>query len=69
MSHDEQQDRGGLVPIGKVAVRLPGIEGRGRAMSARARHHFTTLRQVNAAHRGQRSGARSRVHGAAVGVV
>ena len=46
MSHDEQQDRGGLVPIGKVAVRLPGIEGRGRAMSARARHHFTTLRQV-----------------------
>ena len=29
MSHDEQQDRGGLVPIGKVAVRLPGIEGAG----------------------------------------
>ena len=42
-----EQKRGGLVPIGKVAVRLPGIEGRGRAMSARARHHFTTLRQVN----------------------
>ena len=41
-----EQKRGGLVPIGKVAVRLPGIEGRGRAMSARARHHFTTLRQV-----------------------
>ena len=37
----------GLVPIGKVAVRLPGIEGRGRAMSAQARHHFTLLRQVN----------------------
>ena len=47
MSTDDQQKRGGLVPIGKVAVRLPGIEGRGRAMSARARHHFTTLRQVN----------------------
>ena len=41
-----EQKRGGLVLIGKVAVRLPGIEGRGRAMSARARHHFTTLRQV-----------------------
>ena len=41
-----EQKRGGLVPIGKVAVRLPGIEGRGRAMSAQARHHFTTLRQV-----------------------
>ena len=37
----------GLVPIGKVTVRLPGIEGRGRAMSAQARHHFTLLRQVN----------------------
>ena len=34
----------GLVPIGKVTVRLPGIEGRGRAMSAQARHHFTLLR-------------------------
>ena len=37
----------GLVPIEKVAVRLPGIEGRGRAMSAQARHQFTLLRQVN----------------------
>ena len=52
MSTDDQQKRGGLVPIGDVpigdvAIRLPGIEGRGRAMSSRARHHFTTLRQVN----------------------
>ena len=47
MSTDDQQKRGGLVSIGTVAVRWPGIEGRGRAMSARARHHFTTLRQVN----------------------
>ena len=47
MSHGEQQNRGGLIPIGKVAVRLPSIEGRGRAMSARARNHFTRLRQVN----------------------
>ena len=31
MSTDDQQKRGGLVPIGTVAVRLPGVEGRGRA--------------------------------------
>ena len=47
MSTDDQQKRGGLVPIGKVAVRLPGVEGRGHAMSARARQHFTLLKQVN----------------------
>ena len=47
MSTDDQQKRGGLVPIGDVAVRLPGVEGRGRAMSARARQHFTLLKQVN----------------------
>ena len=47
MSTDDQQKRGGLVPIGDVAVRLPGIEGRGRSMSARARQHFTLLKQVN----------------------
>ena len=33
--------------ISKVDVRLPGIEGRGRSMSAQTRHHFTTLRQIN----------------------
>ena len=47
MSTDDQQKRGGLVPIGKVAVRLPGIEGRGAAMSARARNQFTLLKQIN----------------------
>ena len=47
MSTDDQQKRGGLVPIGDVAVRLPGIEGRGRAMSARAHQDFTLLKQVN----------------------
>ena len=41
-----ERKRSGLVPIGDVAVRLPGIEGRGRAMSARARQHFTLLKQV-----------------------
>ena len=35
------------MPISKVDVRLPGIEGRGRLMSAQTRHHFTTLRQIN----------------------
>ena len=39
--------RDGFVPISKVDVRLPGIEGRGRLMSAQTRHHFTTLRQIN----------------------
>ena len=39
--------RDGFVPISKVDVRLPGIEGRGRSMSAQTRHHFTTLRQIN----------------------
>ena len=35
MSTDDQQKRGGLVPIGTVAVRLPGIEGRGRGTTSR----------------------------------
>ena len=37
----------GFVPIGELADALPGFIPRGRAMSAQARHHFTTLRQVN----------------------
>ena len=76
MSTDDQQKRGGLVPIGTVAVRLPGVEGRGRAMSARARQHFTLLKQVNQLRqrRGSRKSAswrgswpcvpcRARIHG------
>ena len=47
MSKDEQQNRGGFVPIGELAGTLPGVVPRGRAMSAQAQHHFTTLRQVN----------------------
>ena len=39
--------RDGFVPLGELAGTLPGLEGRGRAMSAQTRHHFTTLRQVN----------------------
>ena len=35
--------RGGFVPVGELADTLPGFEARGRAMSAQARHHFTTL--------------------------
>ena len=37
MSTDDQQKRGGLVPIGTVAVRLPGVEGRGRGTTPRHR--------------------------------
>ena len=47
MGTDEQQNRGGFVPIGELAGAVPGIVPRGRAMSAETRHHFTTLRQVN----------------------
>ena len=35
MSQDEQQHRGGFVPIGELAG------------TPQARHHFTTLHQVN----------------------
>ena len=37
----------GFVPICELAGTLPGVVPRGRAMSAKTRHHFTTLRQVN----------------------
>ena len=47
MSTDDQQHRGGFVPIGELAGTLPGIVPRGRAMTAQTRHHFTMLRQVN----------------------
>ena len=59
----------GLVPIGKVAVRLPGIEGRGRAMSAQARHHFTLLRQVNQLIEAGEAEPESWLHGAPDGLV
>ena len=39
--------RDGGVSRGDLAGTLPGLKGRGRAMSAQTRHHFTTLRQVN----------------------
>ena len=47
MSRDDQQRRGGFVPIGELAGTLPGIVPRGRAMTAQTRHHLTMLRQVN----------------------
>ena len=31
MSQDEQQHRGGFVPVGELADTLPGFEARGRA--------------------------------------
>ena len=50
MSTDEQQKRGGFVPIGQVAARLPGIDGRTRSMSANTRNHFTVLKQIDPTH-------------------
>ena len=47
MSTDEQQRRGGFVPIGELPGTLPGSVPRGRAMTAQTRNHFTMLRQVN----------------------
>ena len=48
MSQDDQQHRGGFVPIGDIAgaVKLPD----GRALTPpapQARHHFTRLDQIN----------------------
>ena len=50
MSKDEQQKRDSFVPLGDVAgtVESPGGRGRPpRAATLQARHHFTTLHQVN----------------------
>ena len=44
MSKDEQQPRGGLVPVGAITLNLPGV---GRNVSARRQaRHFTRLDQV-----------------------
>ena len=39
--------RDGGVPRGDLPGTLPGLKGRGRAMSAQTRHHFTSLDQIN----------------------
>ena len=47
MSTDEQQKRGGFVPVGDLAIDLPGIEVPARhSRRGQARHHFTQLDQV-----------------------
>ena len=71
MSTDGQQKRGGLVPIGKVAVRLPGMSrGAGVLRPHGARQHFTTLlKQVNQLTEASGGGAGNRLHGAAPGPV
>ena len=48
MSTDEQQTRGGFVPVGQMAARLPGIDGRTRSMSANTRNHFAGARDASA---------------------
>ena len=47
MSTDEQQKRGGFVPVGQMDARLPGIDGRTQSMSANTRNHFTVLKQID----------------------
>ena len=50
MSKNEQQkrgDRGGFVPVGDLAIDLPGIQVPARRdPTPQARHHFTQLDQV-----------------------
>ena len=65
-----QRKRGELVPIGEVVsglddVLVPAI----RDDSPQARHHFTRCRSGEPACLGQRSGRRSRLHGANDGAV
>ena len=50
MSKDEQQKRDGFVLLGDVAGTVEWPGGRGlppRPATLQARHHFSTLRQVN----------------------
>ena len=65
-----QRQRGGLVPIGEAfggldAGPLQAI----RDATPQALHHFTRFDQVNQLVSRQRSGPRSRLHGAAAGAV
>ena len=69
MSTDEQQRRGGFVPIGELAGTLPGLVPRELAMTTQARHHFTTLQQVNQLVEASEGGRRPGLYGAAARAV
>ena len=43
----EEWAGGGFVPVGQMAARLPGIDGRTRSMSVNTRNHFTVLKQID----------------------
>ena len=48
MSKDEQQKRGGFVPVGDFALDLPGVQVPARRADApKALHHFTRLDQID----------------------
>ena len=64
-----QRQRGELVPIGEVIDDLDGPVKAIRDASPQALHHFTRLRPGEPACRSQRSGPRSRFHGANDGAV
>ena len=64
-----QRQRDGLVPVGEVIADLPGPVKAIREASPQALHHFTRFGPGESACRGQRSGPRSRFHGAAAGAV
>ena len=69
MSTDDQQKRGGLVPIGKVAVRLPGIAGARACYVRTGAPVFHAAETGQPVDRGSGGGAGNRLHGAAPGPV
>ena len=64
-----QRKRGELVPVAEALADLGGPVKAIREATPQAVHHFTRADQVDQLGRGQRSGRRSRLHGAADGVV
>ena len=64
-----QRQRGGSVPIGEVIGGLDGPVKAIREASPQARHHFTQGRSGESTCWSQRSGPRSRLHGANDGTV
>ena len=64
-----QSKRGELVPVADVLSDLGGPVAAIRDTSPQALHHFTRFDQGKPACLGQRSGPRSRLHGADDGAV
>ena len=59
-----QSKRDELVPVAEVVSRLDGPVAAIREASPQALHHYTPIRSGKPACLGQRSGLRSRLHGA-----